>query len=577
MPIKKLPKDVASKIAAGEVVERPMSVIKELIENAIDAEATEITISVEEGGRRLIEVVDNGIGIGKEEVGLSVERYATSKISAAEDLDHIRTLGFRGEALASISSVSRFSIESKRDNAATGYQLVIEGGQIKATGEIGMPTGTRVTVRDLFFNVPARLKFLKTVQTEKRQINHLISRYALFYDAVRYSLYHDGKRMFSTSGNRDRIEVLSQIYDLDTAKKLLPVDYTDPYITIRGFTSPYNLTRASRSEMFFFVNGRLISDSAIASAINRGYHGLIMVGRYPISILFLELEPSELDVNVHPTKTEIRLKDNSRVFTAVQRIIRKTIAAYSPVPVIPPSAWSSVEIVSREHGPIEPGSLFDDKYITVDTGDTHADTEQAQGEESNILPLLRVIGQLGQTYVAAEGPDGLYLIDQHAAHERVLFEKLMHDVSPENTQLLLEPSIVNLGDLHVDDIQDKTELARSMGFKIEDFGPQSIKLTGVPQALSEYDPHTVFMDLLAQEESEGSNILEQEQTGSVIRRICKRISVKGGQRLSREEQEKLVRDLEDCTNPRTCPHGRPTIIHISVDALARRFGRTGSI
>jgi len=576
MPIIKLPEQVASKIAAGEVVERPVSVIKELVENAIDANATEIVISIEEAGRRLIEVVDNGDGINENEIALSVERYATSKIRVAEDLNQIRTLGFRGEALASIAAVSRFSIESKSKNADIGYAYQLEGGIVKTKKPIGKPVGTRVIVRDLFFNVPARLKFLKSDRTEKRHINEVISRYALYYSTIRFSLNHDGKNVFSTSGNGDRIEILSQLYDLETAKKMLPVNFSDEYIKVTGFTSSYNLTRASRTEIFFFINGRLVSNSTVTSAITRGYQGLIMVGRYPLSVLFLELVPEEMDVNVHPTKTEIRLKNASRVFSAVQKPIRKTISAYSPVPAVPPTMWSSLEKIANQKGEFSSDGFKAD----LDT----SDGENSQGHltglnhspESN-LPLLRIIGQLGLTYLAAEGPDGLYLIDQHAAHERVLFELLSANMSREHTQLLLEPRVLDINNLHTDVIRDSIVVAKEMGFVIEDFGPQSIKIIGVPQVLAKYDPQTIFMDLVSEYEQNTSDLLEKEKIEAVVRRICKRIAVKGGQKLSTQEQDKLVRDLEHCENPRTCPHGRPTIIHISVDVLERRFGRTGSV
>jgi DNA mismatch repair protein MutL len=576
MPIIKLSQDIASKIAAGEVVERPVSVIKELIENAIDARATEITVVVEEAGRRLIEVTDNGFGIGRDEIALAAERYATSKIQFAEDLDHISTLGFRGEALASISAVSRFSIESRVPDAPVGYAYWIEAGKVNDHKEIGKQTGTRVSVRDLFFNVPARLKFLKADRTERQHINQTISRYALYYSSIRFALIQDGKKVLSTNGNGDRVEILSQLMGFEIAKQMLPVNYADAYITISGYTSPYSLTRASRTEIFFFINGRLVSDAAITSAISRGYHGLIMVGRYPISILFLGLDPEELDVNVHPTKTEVRLKDKSRVFTAVQRIIRKTISAYSPVPAIPPSTWSSFEFSNISKNDEKTENIFGDRLNMPDqaTGGILTGVQSGRAEK---IPLLRMIGQLGQTYIAAEGPDGLYLIDQHAAHERVLFEQLSQSISKNDTQLLLEPVVITVNFLDAELLKEHIMIAQELGFKIEDFGPQAIKITGVPLVLSEYDPQTIFMELISEDIEQDGNILENEKTEAVIRRICKKISVKGGQRLSTQEQEQLIRDLERCENPRTCPHGRPTIIHISVDALERRFGRTGSI
>ncbi len=575
MPIKKLPQNVASKIAAGEVVERPVSVIKELIENAIDAQATEITIKIEDAGRKLIEVSDNGIGILSSEITLAIERYATSKIDCAEDLQQIKTLGFRGEALASICAVSRFSIASHAIGANVGHICMIEGGELSVQKEIGMPAGTKVVVRDLFFNVPARLKFLKSDRTEQRHINRVISRYALQYAQIRFLFIQDGKKVLFTNGNGDRVEILAQQFGVETARKMLPVKFNDGNIAISGFTSPYSLTRASRRDIFFFINGRLVSDASIVSAITRGYQGLIMVGRYPICVLFIEMAPDDLDVNVHPTKTEIRIKDASQVFSAVHRAIRTTISAYSPVPSVPPAIWRSVE--NDFTAQVPSASLF--REDAWDESNTLPDDRQPAGKAGiPAIPLLRLIGQLGQTYLAAEGPDGLYLIDQHAAHERILYEELMKNGTSENTQFLLDAQVINLNQGDVEEIREKIEIAKDVGFAIEDFGPQAIKITGVPQILSKYDPIEAILGII-ETDMDGTNgkLIETERKERIISRVCKRLAVKGGQRLSSQEQAQLLRDLESCDNPRTCPHGRPTIIHISVDALERRFGRTGSI
>ena len=577
MPIRKLSEDVASKIAAGEVVERPVSVVKELLENALDANASEITISIEEAGRRLIEVNDNGDGIPRGDLALAVERYATSKIKAAEDLEKVRTLGFRGEALASISSVARFLIESRVAESPIGFAMAMDGGRIQPAKEIARPAGTRVVVRDLFYNVPARLKFLKADMTEKRQINRIVARYALQYSDTRITLIQDGNRVFSSHGNGDRVEILTEMLGIESARSLLPLAYSDEYLSISGYTSPHHLTRASRNDIFFFINGRLIADTGIASAISKAYQGMIMVGRYPISVMFIEIDAGELDVNVHPTKTEVRLKDPSRVFSGVHRAVRKTIAAYSPVPAFPPSLWTHSGSQGDEHGKDDQtpsASLFVEQ-------DTNQNAQPAQGSQlpaTGNLPLLRLIGQLGLTYLAAEGPDGLYLIDQHAAHERILFERLAYAASAERSQYLLEPAVVSIPHMDAEEMDSRIAIARELGFQIEDFGPDAFKITAVPQILSAYDPQAAFMGLFGEDdEDKGGALLETEKKEAIIKRICKRLAVKGGQPLSRPEQEQLIRDLESCQNPRTCPHGRPAIIHISVDALERRFGRTGSL
>jgi len=577
MPIIILPKEVSSKIAAGEVVERPVSVVKELLENSIDAGATEILIKIVQAGKKLIEAIDNGEGITYEESDIALKRYATSKISSSEDLEKIQTLGFRGEALASIAAVSRFMIESRSENEETGFNSVIEGGDKIGKKPIGRSVGTFIRVEDLFFNVPARLKFLKKDITERRLISLIVSRYALFYAGIRFSLIQEGKKVLVTNGNNNRREILSQIYDFETAKSLLKVNYSDEYLQLEGYTSPLNITRSTRKEIFFFINGRLVNDPVLSSAITRGYHGLLMVGRFPITNLFINISPTEIDINVHPTKAEIRLKNSNQVFTAIQRIIRKTIAAYAPYAAVPPRIWKIPEI-SKNVGNLE-----------INFNSSAGSTQEVQSYEqpksvhlepqkAYCLPLLRIIGQLGLTYIAAEGPDGLYLIDQHAAHERILFEKITNQGMDENiSQFLLEPIVVTLPVTQFERLEKILDLLVWIGFQLEPFGPGAYKITAVPQVLSSMDTKEALMSAIGDDHNSPKELVDTENREKMITRICKRLAIKGGQVLSTQEQKQLIRDLENCKNPRTCPHGRPTMIHISVDILERQFGRRGSV
>jgi DNA mismatch repair protein MutL len=577
MPIIILPKEVASKIAAGEVVERPVSVVKELIENSIDAGATEIQIRVEEVGKKMIEIIDNGSGIESTQSEIALQRYATSKISTSEDLEKIQTLGFRGEALASIAAVSRFTIESRVKNEESGFNYILEGGEEKSKRSVGRSVGTLIRVEDLFFNVPARLKFLKKDITENRLITLLITRYALFYADIRFSFLQDGKNILVTNGNNDRREILSKIYDLETAKSLIDVKYEDEYLKITGFTSPLNITRSSRKEIFFFINGRLVSDPTLATAITKGYQGLLMVGRYPVTNLFITISPEEIDVNVHPAKAEIRLRNSSRVFTAIQRIIRKTIAAYAPYPTVPPSLWGATNSAI---------DFENDKFEfknSVDPTKGQPFSKQSEFENSHPpavsgIPLLRTIGQLGLTYIAAEGPDGLYLVDQHAAHERILFEKMLDLAeNKKSSQLLIEPVVVHLPPYQIERFEKQLNILIELGFQVEQFGPEAYKITAVPQIISSMDPKEALLSTIDEDENSSLNLVENENKEKMISRICKRMAVKGGQVLSSLEQDQLIRDLENCKNPRTCPHGRPTMIHISVNVLEKQFGRSGSI
>ena len=335
MPIRILPAEVASQIAAGEVVERPASVVKELVENALDAGAHAITVTVEEAGRQLIEVADDGSGIPEADIALAVERHATSKLVSAADLFRIATLGFRGEALASIGSVSRLTLTSRTPEASAGARIKVEGGRIGKLEKIGVPAGTVVRVEDLFFNVPARLKFLKQDATERRAIDALLTRYALAYPKVRIKLEEKGKPTFQTSGDGDRRAILASLYGVDAARQMLEVGTDDEGMSLTGFISPISLTRSNRKEITFFVNGRWVQDVALTTALLQAYHTLLMVGRYPLAVVFLEVNPEDVDVNVHPQKAEIRFRNPDRVFSFVQRAVRRSLLAYTPVPQMP--------------------------------------------------------------------------------------------------------------------------------------------------------------------------------------------------------------------------------------------------
>ncbi|HEX7568564.1 MAG TPA: DNA mismatch repair endonuclease MutL [Anaerolineaceae bacterium] len=582
MSIQILPDEVASQIAAGEVVERPASVVKELLENSLDAGASQITIRIEQAGRRLIEVSDDGSGIPPAEIALALARHATSKLHFAEDLFHIVTLGFRGEALASIASVSRLTLISKTQEGSIGARLQVEGGRIGSQAQIGVPNGTVVRVEDLFYNVPARLKFLKQDLTERQQIDGLATRYALAYPAVRFQHFQDGRPVLQTSGNSKRREVLANLYGVDTARQMIEVDLEEGDSRLTGFISPVALTRSNRRELTFFVNGRWVQDISLNTALLQAYHTLLMVGRFPLAILFLELPSEEIDVNVHPAKAEVRFRSADRVFSLVQRGVRRALLAYSPIPQITNSYWKSdapphqVDIsweIAGQGPENTPARLTDTG--PVETG-AEVQPAQAASLPSGQIPLLRLVGQVGGTYIVAEGPDGLYLIDQHAAHERVLFEKLMKQHSGKiPAQALLEPAILNLPPASASLLNGQLEVLQDLGFQIEPFGPATFRIRAIPALLTGSDP-VAAVRVVVEDFEEDETPLQAEIEARLAARICKRVAVKGGQTLSVEEQRTLLHDLETCKSPRTCPHGRPTMIHLSVDLLERQFGRRGS-
>jgi len=596
MPIRVLPVNVASQIAAGEVVERPASVVKELVENAIDAGAAFISIKTEGAGKRLIEVSDDGSGIPADELSAAVARHATSKLSTADDLLHITTLGFRGEALASIGSVSQLSITSRPRDMQAGAQLRVDGGMVGRVETAGAPQGTIIHVENLFYNVPARLKFLKSDVTEKGQIDNLVTRYALAYPHVRFHLTQEGKAVLQTSGNGNRREVLGKLYGIETAQKMLEVLANFDEFSVTGYISPTSLTRSNRREITFFVNGRPIQDVSLSTALIQAYHNLLMVGRYPLAVLFIEMPPEALDVNVHPAKTEVRFREREKVFSVIQRAVRRALLAHTPVPGVDVSAdfptyWRQSDKSSREidlswNFPQEAGEIGSgnsEMHTEIGTGDepgSQPPVEMTAQSQASLpgggVPLLRLVGQFGSKFLVAEGPDGIYLIDQHAAHERVLFEQFLEQRnSPIASQKLLHPVPVDLPPASARLLEEQLPILSRFGFEVELFGPGTYLVRAVPAMLSKIDP-SAALRVLVEDFEEDETPLQAEIEARIIARVCKRAAVKAGQPLTPEEQQALISGLESCRSPRTCPHGRPTMIYLSVDLLERQFGRRGA-
>jgi len=595
MPIRLLSSEVASQIAAGEVIERPASVVKELLENSLDAGARSIRITIEEAGKKLIEVADDGSGIPSAELELAVARHATSKLARSADLFSISTLGFRGEALASIGSVSRMTIISRVQNEKEGARLQVEGGKTVKLEKAGTTVGTTVRVEDLFYNVPARLKFLKSDVTERRAIDLLVTRYALAYPDRRFKL-SDGKNVvLQTTGDGDRRAILAALYGVDVAKQMLEIQSGEEGSALTGFISPTSLTRSNRRELTFFINGRWVHDVSLSTALLQAYHTLLMVGRYPLTALFLQIPPEEVDVNVHPAKAEVRFRNQDKVFSFVQRSARRALLAYSPVPNVAPSLWGTTRMVPSEQ-PRNSGldwKIGHDEELLESISSPNANIESpatnpqfpvtasqspapTQGVQSAI-PLLRLIGQIGATYLVAEGPDGLYLVDQHAAHERVLFEKLMAQHALKNipSQSLLTPVAVTLPPHLAHLLMTQLPVLQHFGFDVEEFGPNTFQVRAMPALFMGSDP-SVALHALVEDFEEDESPLQNEVEAKLAARVCKRMAVKAGQSLSNEEQRALLNDLEACDSPRTCPHGRPTMIHLSVDMLERQFGRRGA-
>ncbi len=550
--------------------------VKELVENALDAGARRIEIEVLSAGRELIAVSDDGCGIPAEEVPLALARHATSKLERAQDLFAIRTLGFRGEALASIAAVSRLELVSRTAQDDRGTRVQVEGGEAGAAQPIGAPVGTAVRVRDLFFNVPARLKFLKSDNTERRRITEWVTRYALAYPRVSFRLRLDGRERFYSPGQGDRREVLAALFGAQAAREMLALP-EEPTASIRvtGFVSPPSVSRSNRRGLTFFVNGRWVQDPSLVAAVTQAYRALLMVGRYPMAVLFIDVPPEAVDVNVHPAKAEVRFREPEAVLTVVQRTVRATLLGQATPPAmdlgrswaegwrhetagVPGPDWQAAHAALRNLPQPMPLQLH-----------------PRPGSEGG-MPLLRAVGQVGGTYLVAEGPDGLYLIDQHAAHERVLFERLMaqRQEGSLECQALLEPETVSLSHEQAQSLESQLDALRALGFDVEPFGGSTFRVRAIPQILSALSPVQALWTLVEDFEEDESPLAEEVEA-RIAARVCKRAAIKAGQVLALAEQQQLLRDLEACSSPRTCPHGRPTMIHLSVESLERQFGRRG--
>jgi len=566
--------------------------VKEAVENSIDADAHNIHVEIVAGGKEHISVVDDGCGIRAAEVALAFQRHSTSKISSAEDLDRITTLGFRGEALASIAAVSRTTLVTRAVGERVGTLLRLEGGEITVHQEDGRSAGTELTVEDLFFNLPARRKFLRSERTEQRHVDAWLTRYAMAYSQLRFTLRHSGKVVFQSPGNGRLRDVLIAVYGLEIGAAALEIrpseettsrqsSHSESRIRIAGLISPPSLNRANRTYITLFVNGRWIQDPRLTYAVIQAYHTLLPSGRYPLGVVMIGLPPNQVDINVHPAKSEVRFVDSDSVFRAVQRAVRHTLMEQAPVPTAtyPGSAWGRVAGgTPGEHREqlMRLGREIPEHQLTLDEATTpQAGAAPEPATSAERLPPLRVLGQLKLTYIVAEGPDGMYLLDQHAAHERVLFEQLLFNRRRDAVaaQVLLEPTVVDLAPESGDILREHSDVLGELGFRVEPFGGTAILVRAMPTITGTRDPTLVLEDvavaLLA-----GDTPLAATVEETVAREVCKQAAVKAGQIMALAEMEKLVRALEKTSSPRTCPHGRPTMLRISVAQLARDFGRT---
>ena len=683
-----------NKIAAGEVIERPASVVKEMVENSIDAGATAITVEIKNGGISFIRITDNGKGIAKDDTEIAFERHATSKIRQASDIETIHSMGFRGEALASIAAVANVELITKTANDEIGTRLVVEAGKVLEHEEIGCKTGTSITVRNLFFNTPVRYKFLKKDFTESGYIEDAITRLALVNPNIAFKLINTGKTIIQTAGNGDIQAVIYGIYGKNIAENVLKVDYTYEDIHISGVIGKPEIARSNRSNQLFFVNNRYVKDKTLSGAIEKGFKGLLTIGKYAFSILNIEMDPSKVDVNVHPAKLEVRFSDESKIFKSVYHAVndtllkndliknsdrgeeknnlgttslfgnRSTIGAeinnnrfnsllelqrkikedlekskqdinYNPfkkeeeekeeinkteetktiVTTNPVEETTHVETepkventnnsVKTEEVVTEPkedkkldikeleeASKEIDKQIENLTNNNIKEEEKKESFDEMYFKIFgtkppkieddykykqqyKFIGIVFNTYIIFEMDDEMYIMDQHAAHERIMFEKVKKNFYAEeekDSQLMILPDIITLTHKEMDIAKENMELFRKAGFIIEEFGDNTIKISGTPSICLELNTRDLFLETL-DEINSVSRTAKQEIENKFLATIACKAAVKAHMVLTKEEVESLMDELLKLTNPFTCPHGRPTVIKMSKYEIERKFER----
>lgn len=652
MPIQVLDATVAAQIAAGEVVERPASVIKELVENALDSGARRISVEARGGGLRELKVTDDGCGIPAHEVELAFERHATSKLRSADDLWRIGTLGFRGEALPSVASVAQVVCITRTREDEVGTELRIAGGEVQYRAPRGCSPGTSISVRNLFYNTPVRREFLRSEATEMSAITSIVQQYALAYPEVRFTLLLDGRLALQTSGG-DLQGVVVEIYGLDVARQLLPISASygegETAIQINGMVSPPGITRSSRGYLHLFINRRAVAARGpLSYAIEEAYHTLLMKGRFPLAVIDMQVHPGAVDVNVHPTKSEVKFLRQGQVLGVLGRAVRSALVEGADVhnwddgpsesvqrrfelrqaggqtrsgPAA--SAWgvgASAWDASRSRwdaggetasgGAAEQGSsgageqeeergfapaLFEEQVGQTMPPETSFEQDGEHipqnpvpasqphdpaspvshpASTSAALPPLRIVGQVGLTYIIAESPEGMYLIDQHAAHERITYERLMDQRGSGaiESQGLLLPLTVNLPPASAELLLRESETLAQWGFVLEEWGEGMLRVRSVPTTLPAEDLQAALLEIADHLAGRGGSTPSDWREEVLITLSC-HTSVRAGQTLSFEEMRQLIRQLDACRSPRTCPHGRPTMIMLTPGQLERQFGR----
>ena len=557
-----LPPEIVNKIAAGEVVERPASVVKELAENSLDAGATVVEVEIKDAGKNLIRVIDNGSGMSKEDVLLCTSAHATSKISSVEDLERISTLGFRGEALSSIASVSLLRIITRTEKMDAAVELEIEAGRIKSDKEIGNPKGTTVEVRNLFFNTPARKKFLKSPATEMGHIIHIMEQFALAYPVVQFRLIHQEQELLNLLPVEDKLARVDEVLGGDLAENLCVLSFEERDFKIYGFLSKPNFSRLDRYGQFFFVNKRAIANKSLTHAVFSVYQELLPKERFPVAIVYIDINPRLVDVNVHPTKREIRFQNEKLIHDSLYQAIRNCLLENSLIPEIKEGAGNAAE------------SFKTGEQVTHYS---YSGTSQLFQEDAFFSPEISLLRktpflQVNNLYILTSDEEGVLIIDQHAASERIIFDVLSRGKETKEIQRLLIPEVIDLGLKESQILKENLEELRKLGFELEEFGKTSFQIKTTPAILSDKNPRQLILDIVSEIQEGGNRVFKLERERLLALIAC-HSAVKAGDRLDDLQVARLIGDLKNTKFPYTCPHGRPTMIRLGWEELEKKFKR----
>jgi DNA mismatch repair protein MutL len=583
MSIKVLDEHLINKIAAGEVIERPASIVKELVENSLDSGATQILIEIKNYGKDLIKIKDNGKGMDKDDLKLSVLRHATSKISNEDDLFSINTLGFRGEALASIAAVSKLSITTKQKGLVEGYRLNVEGGTVLSFYETGADEGTLMEVQDVFFNTPARLKFLKTDSVEFSHIVDVVTRYALINPKIAIKLIHNDKIIINAPVT-DFLNNLVNVYGTELAKEMLEVDYSEGDLRVFGWISKPTFVRNDKNQQALYINNRAIQNKTITQALYDAYHNLLFVNKHPVVVLNVDLDPSVVDVNVHPAKREVRIEKKDLVYRLVYNAIQDALNKKEMIPEVKPSV-TEIDLYGEEVKPV-PKVVEKKSYVSDDVQDTldleedfkifDAVPEDPLKEieivqERPKLPKMRILGQIHKSFFLAEVEDGFLIIDQHVVQERALYEQFMKMYFDKKIEMqaLIEKVIFDLTPRDAEVMRDELSLFKELGFEIEEFGTNTFWLKSVPVVFGKVQGKRLIYDVL---DSLDSSSVDEIKEDAIISKAC-RASVKAGDEMTVEHLKKLLNELSATSYPFACPHGRPIFVKVTSDEVERLFRR----